>query len=195
MASLYASAVTAVLGILIGSVGYYVRRRHQRLDLRAEQQRLRYRGLLAATARLSTELPAFTQVRAVYGQWLAGGRVLTKQLPPPPGPLEVGDRLSSLVRPIFDHWTDAWLYGDRAEIIAANRLVDVVRDVVGDVLVDNQPADALRRLGIARRDFANFARTQLGSKEVDLFATSRTVDLVRPRSPWRWEQPPTCPTS
>jgi hypothetical protein len=105
--------------------------------------------------------------------------------------------------PLMHAWSAVWLSGSSEAIKAANKLIDattptmraasaqgkavpaLVARIVGEKWTEQQERDflqALRNLGLLRREFANVARREIGEPIADLFAGIEPTDAP-PRRP------------
>ena len=101
------------------------------------------------------------------------------------------DRFVRETEPLRDGWSLVWLYGSQEAITAANKLFTtttpamslataegkgrnvVIAAIAGETWTleqDKEFGEALQKVGLARRDFALVARTELGAGTVDLFS-------------------------
>jgi hypothetical protein len=107
--------------------------------------------------------------------------------------LDVYDWVAQDWAPLFQAWSTIWLHGDQemvrlandvsrrsGEITVMTRLHEATTRwerlgvwVIGERLTPKLAAEqdeAVRRLGVARRRFADYSRKHLGAEAVDLFA-------------------------
>jgi len=135
-----------------------------------------YAELLTATALVmhrARVLGSIGQVRSGTTETVS----LTSNQPKPIEPVELDAFLRREYEPLLRSWSDVWLVGSQAAINQANRLLNVAVEVIGTGTGRGKPRraqpsagqGALRALGVARREFAEVARRELGSDFAESF--------------------------
>lgn len=187
IAALGASLLTA-----LATIGMeYVRGRNASVAQEGLQHEA-YERLLVASAQFIQLLSTIRVLRS-----------LTTGVTPSGG---IRDSMSPLHRetePLRDAWSLVWLRGSQEAIIAANQLITkttpaldlataagkgrvaFLSAIVGEKWTpeeDKEFSEALRQVGLARRDFAQVARKELGAGTVDLFGGADQPTSAEPES-------------
>lgn len=132
---------------------------------RAAARRALYVELLTATGAMLNNAAHLRVITDLMSQWGAPLNQIMKRAPKQPELTEILELFAEPMRRLMTAWSDAYLAFNQTEIDAVNRLVDAAKDLNYTVKPED-PRSGLGRLGVARQEFAAFAREQLGEDVV-----------------------------
>ena len=202
MTAWIAPLVAAAAVVAAPTLAWWLNARRTAKAAEQDRQRQAYVDLLVASfgvAQRAATLLTATQLRSGLGEALDVAFRLRK----PVDPLELHDWINVDLSSLADAWSRTWVYGSPQGVARANRLMDACADVIGVlhlvgatgwrqktrqfvVGIDTkgiaaERAKRLKVLAEARRDLAEFMRTESGSPTAELFSPTPPVPAVRNR--------------